>query len=198
MSVAVIDIGIGNTASVVWALERLGAQARLTADPQEIFAAERLVFPGVGSAGHAARRLDQLGLRRPIQAFGGPVLGICLGMQLLYEGSDEGEAEGLGLLSGQIVRMPSNDNQPIPHMGWNALKRTRASSLLSDVEDGAYAYFVHSYAAPVSTDTVASVDYAGSWSAVVTRDRIMGCQFHPERSGAVGAKILSNFLAMPC
>jgi glutamine amidotransferase len=198
VSVAVIDIGIGNTASVVWALERLGAQARLTADPQEIFAAERLVFPGVGSAGHAARRLDQLGLRRPIQAFGGPVLGICLGMQLLYEGSDEGEAEGLGLLSGQIVRMPSNDNQPIPHMGWNALKRTRASSLLSDVEDGAYAYFVHSYAAPVSTDTVASVDYAGSWSAVVTRDRIMGCQFHPERSGAVGAKILSNFLAMPC
>lgn len=198
MSVAVIDIGIGNTASVVWALERLGAQAKLTSDPETILAAQRLVFPGVGSAGHAARRLDQLGLRKPIQTFGGPVLGICLGMQLLYEGSDEGDAEGLGLLSGQIVRMPSNDNQPIPHMGWNALQRTRASGLLSDVDDGAYAYFVHSYAAPVSADTVASVDYAGSWSAVVARDRIMGCQFHPERSGAVGAKILSNFLAMPC
>ncbi len=198
MSVAVIDIGIGNTASVVWALERLGAQAKLTSDPETILAARRLVFPGVGSAGHAARRLDQLGLRKPIQAFGGPVLGICLGMQLLYEGSDEGDAEGLGLLSGQIVRMPSNDNQPIPHMGWNALQQTRASALLADVEDGAYAYFVHSYAAPVSADTVASVDYAGSWSAVVARDRIMGCQFHPERSGSVGAKILSNFLAIPC
>lgn len=198
MTVAVLDIGMGNTASVLWALERLGAVANLARSAEDIDRADHLILPGVGAAGHAARTLDARGLREPILAFSGPILGICLGMQLLYESSAEGDAEGLGLIAGRVVKVPSRRDLPTPHMGWNSLDVTRDEALLSGVANGDHVYFVHGFAAPVGPDTVAAVSYGDRWTAAVRRGRVMGCQFHPERSGAVGARILQNFLRSPC
>ena len=199
MTVAVLDLGVGNTASMLFALERLGAQARLTAEPQVLAEAERVVFPGVGSAGYAARRLDELGVVETLRAFPRPLLGVCLGMQMLYARSEEGDAEGLGLIPGEVRRMHAAPERPVPHMGWNRLAAERADDpLLEGLDDGAFAYFVHSYAAPVGDETVASAEYGGPFSAVVRAGNVSGCQFHPERSGPVGARILRNFLALPC
>ena len=199
MSVAVLDLGVGNTASMLFALERLGAQARLTADPAVLAEAERVVFPGVGSAGYAARRLDELGVVETLRAFPRPLLGVCLGMQMLYARSEEGDAEGLGLIPGEVRRMEAAPERPVPHMGWNRLAAERRDDpLLEGLDEGAFAYFVHSYAAPVGEETVASAEYGGAFSAVVRAGNVSGCQFHPERSGPVGARILQNFLALPC
>ena len=199
MSLVVLDIGVGNTASMVWALERLGARPDLTADSERIASAERLVFPGVGAAGFAAARLEQLGLADVLKAYDRPLLGVCLGMQLLFERSEEGDAPGLGRLPGTVRRIAPAPERPSPHMGWNRLTVERADEpLLAGVEDGAYAYFVHGYAAPVSAATVASADYGGPFSAVVRQGAVCGCQFHPERSGPLGARVLQNFLDLPC
>ena len=199
MTVAVLDLGVGNTASMLFALERLGAQARLTADTQVLAEAERIVFPGVGSAGYAARRLDELGVVETLRAFERPLLGVCLGMQMLYARSEEGDAEGLGLIPGEVRRMEAAPERPVPHMGWNRLAAERVDDpLLEGLDEGAFAYFVHSYAAPVGEETVASAEYGGPFSAVVRAGNVSGCQFHPERSGPVGARILQNFLALPC
>jgi glutamine amidotransferase len=199
VSVAVLDLGVGNTASMLFALERLGAQARLSSEPQVLAEAERIVFPGVGSAGYAARRLDELGVVETLRAFPRPLLGVCLGMQMLYGRSEEGDAEGLGLIPGEVRRMETAPERPVPHMGWNRLAAERAGDpLLEGLDEGAFAYFVHSYAAPVGEETVASAEYGGPFSAVVRAGNVSGCQFHPERSGPVGARILQNFLALPC
>lgn len=199
MSLVVLDIGVGNTASMVWALERLGARPRLSADPRRVAEAERLVFPGVGAAGFAAERLASLGLDRALRAFDRPLLGVCLGMQLLFETSDEGGARGLGRLPGRVTRLRPAPNLPVPHMGWNRLAPERADDpLLAGVPDGAHAYFIHGFAAPVGRSTVATADYGGRFSAAVRDGNLCGCQFHPERSGAVGARILRNFLELPC
>jgi glutamine amidotransferase len=197
MSVAVVNIGIGNTASVMFALERLGATAVLTADPVRVAEAERVILPGVGAAA-AAMRLLRGELRDALLGFTRPLLGICLGQQLLYEHSQEGDAVTLGLLRGEVSALEGSSCLPTPHMGWSALQIMRENPLLDGVHGGAYVYFVHSYACPVDDATVATADYGRSFSAAIARGNIFGCQFHPERSGAVGARVLRNFLDMPC
>ncbi len=198
MSVAVVKLGVGNTASVMFALERLGARAVLTDDAAQITDAERVILPGVGAAGHAARLLDEKGLRSVLASFTRPLLGVCLGQQLLFDVSEEGDADGLELIPGRVTRLAASTRAPAPHMGWSQLKRERESALLDSVEDGAYAYFVHSYVCPLSADTVASTAYGDRFAAIVARGNVYGCQFHPERSGKTGARILANFLSLPC
>jgi glutamine amidotransferase len=197
MSVAVIKLGVGNTASVMFALERLGAAAELTDDAARIAEAERVILPGVGAAAAAMRLLDG-GLRQVLREFPRPLLGICLGQQLLYDFSQEGGVAGLGLLAGDVTALEPTPRLPIPHMGWSALQFERETALFEGVASGEYAYFVHSYACPVDNATIATADYGRPFSAAVARGNIFGCQFHPERSGAVGARVLSNFLALPC
>lgn len=197
MSVAVINIGVGNTASVMFALERLRASAVLTADPARVAEAERVILPGVGAAA-AAMRLLQSELRDVLLSFTGPLLGICLGQQLFYEHSQEGDAPGLGLLRGEVSALEASPRLPIPHMGWSALRIERPNPLIEGVRTGDYVYFVHSYACPIDNATIAAADYGRTFAAAVARGNLFGCQFHPERSGPVGARVLSNFLALPC
>lgn len=197
MSVAVVKLGVGNTASVLFALERLGARAVLTDDPARVADAERVILPGVGAAAYAAAVLRERGLDTVLRAFKRPLLGICLGQQLLFERSEEGDAEGLGLLSGDVTALPNSRAWPSPHMGWSRLTERRANPLLDGV-DGEYVYFVHSFACPVGESTLASAEYGRPFAAAVARSNVFGCQFHPERSGAVGARVLANFLALPC
>lgn len=198
MAVAVVKIGVGNTASVLFALERLGARAVLTDDPVKIAEADRVVLPGVGAAAHAMAQLERRGLRDVLRAFKRPLLGICLGQQLLFDSSEEGDARGLGLLPGAVTRLPASPQAISPHMGWSRLAPTRAHPLLDGVQAGDYVYFVHSYICPISADTLASASYGAPFAAMVARGNVMGCQFHPERSAAIGARILSNFLSLPC
>ena len=198
MSLVVADIGVGNTASMVLALERLGAGPRLSGEAACIAEAERLIFPGVGAAGFAAARIEDLGLNDVLRRFDRPLLGVCLGMQLLFERSEEGDAPGLGRLAGTVKRLEPSPERPSPHIGWNRLSKRKDDPLLEGVEDGAYGYFVHGYAASITAATVASCSYGQSFSAVAREGQAWGCQFHPERSGSVGARILRNFLDLPC
>ena len=198
MEVAVIKLGVGNTASVLFALERLGARGVLTDDPARIAEAERVILPGVGAAGYAIAALCARGLDEALRRFTRPLLGICLGQQLLYVKSEEGDAEGLGLLPGVVTALPHSRELPSPHMGWSRLKITRPHSLLEGVTSGDYAYFVHSFACPIGPETAATAEYGHAFAAVTAKDNEFGCQFHPERSGAVGARVLKNFLALPC
>lgn len=198
MTTAVVKLGVGNTASVMFALERLNAQATLTDDPVRIAEAERVILPGVGAAAHAMRLLETKGLRAVLTRFTRPLLGVCLGQQLLYDRSDEGDAEGLHLVSGHVTALPASRETPAPHMGWTKLVRSRDHALIEGVPDGAYVYFVHSYACPVNDATLATATYGPSFSAVIGKGNVFGCQFHPERSAAVGARILQNFLSLPC
>jgi len=198
MSTAVVKLGVGNTASVMFALDRLRAPAVLTDDPRAIADAERVILPGVGAAAHAMALIDAKGLRTVMREFSRPLLGICLGQQLLYDASEEGDARGLSLIEGRVARLPSSPNAPIPHMGWSRLTIVQQHPLLDGVEPGAYAYFVHSYICPLGEETLARASYGQDFSAIVARGNVMGCQFHPERSGAAGARILQNFLNLPC
>jgi len=198
MTTAVVKLGVGNTASVMFALERLGAPAVLTDDAMQIAEAERVILPGVGAAAHAMRLLRDKGLRDVLVHFARPLLGICLGQQLLYESSEEGDAEGLGVIPGRVKRLPASQQTPAPHMGWSRLSVAGAHPLLDGVADGAYAYFVHSYVCPLGPQTIADAHYGERFSAVVAQGNAFGCQFHPERSGAAGARILQNFVALPC
>jgi glutamine amidotransferase len=198
MSAVVVKLGVGNTASVMFALERLNAAAVLTDDPGAIAEAERIILPGVGAAAHAMALIDAKGLRTVLGGFKRPLLGICLGQQLLYESSEEGNAQGLALIKGRIERLASSPDAPIPHMGWSRLAIVQEHPLLDGVEDGVYAYFVHSYVCPLGEATLARAAYGQEFSAVVARGNVMGCQFHPERSGGAGARILQNFLNLPC
>jgi glutamine amidotransferase len=197
MSVAVLNIGVGNTASVMFALERLGATAMLTADPAQVAEAERVILPGVGAAA-AAMRLLNGELRNVLLSFNRPLLGICLGQQLFYEHSQEGGAAGLGLLRGEVAALEGSPRLPTPHMGWSALRIERENALLEGVRTGDYVYFVHSYACPVDEATIAAANYGRTFAAAIARRNVFGCQFHPERSGAVGARVLRNFLELPC
>ena len=196
--VAVISYGAGNVASVQFALERLGATVRLTADPIEIAEAERVILPGVGAAGYAMSRLAALNLIEPLRAFERPLLGVCLGQQLLFERSDEGEdVQMLGLIPGTVGRLEPDAPLPVPHMGWSRLTRDRDDPLLKGVADGAYAYFVHGFVCPDGPATLAAADYGAPVPAMVNSANRWGCQFHPERSAAAGARILKNFLELP-
>lgn len=197
MTVAVIKLGVGNTASVMFALERLGADAVLTNDPARVRDAERVILPGVGAASAAMRVLDG-GLRDVLRAFQRPLLGICLGQQLLYEFSHEGAVAGLGLLPGEVTPLEASAERPSPHMGWSALEIVRQDALFEGVPNGGYAYFVHSFVCPVDGAATVVSDYGRPFAAAVASGNIYGCQFHPERSGALGARVLANFLALPC
>ena len=198
--VAIIDNGGANIASLQFALERIGATARLTADPAELRTARRIILPGVGAAADAMSRLRTLGLVELIPRLTQPVLGICLGMQLLFAASEEGgdtsDTECLGIIAERVARMTVREDHPVPHMGWNQLHLRAASPLLAGLDEGDYVYFVHSYAAPVGPWTMASCDYAGEFSAVVRHGNFHGVQFHPERSARVGSRLLTNFLAL--
>jgi len=193
--VVVIDNGGGNVASVRFALERLGVSPVLTTDAERVSCAQRVILPGVGAAGDAMRRLAAAGLDQLIPTLTQPVLGICLGLQLLCEASEEGPTACLGVYKGVATRLKSGA-LPVPHMGWNQLEPVNPSPLLAGIEAGEYAYFVHSYALPVGPDTVATCDYGAPFSAVVSRGNFHGTQFHPERSAAAGARLLANFLAL--
>jgi glutamine amidotransferase len=195
-SVAVVAYGAGNVASVRFALERLGADVRLVSTAAEIDAADRLILPGVGAAGYAMARLAELGLFEAVRTFPRPLLGVCLGQQLLFERSDEGEAQLLGLIPGRVRRMEPGPSRPVPHMGWSRLEIVKDDPLLDGVGGDAWAYFVHGYVCPDGPATLARADYGGPVPAVVRAGNRWGCQFHPERSSAAGARILKNFLEL--
>lgn len=196
----IVDTGVANLASVEFAFERLGVKAVISRDPSVITSAERVILPGVGAAPAAMKNIEALGLVPTLQNLNQPVMGICLGMQLIFETLDEGgdgppgqNTRGLGLVPGRVSRLDTGD-KPSPHMGWNTLTPLRKDPLLDGIEAGDYAYFVHSFAAPVSDMTLAIGTYEQSFSAIVRHKNVWGCQFHPERSAHVGARILSNFL----
>jgi imidazole glycerol-phosphate synthase subunit HisH len=193
----VIVAGSGaNIASLQFALQRLEVPSAVSADADEIRAASHVILPGVGAAANAMSRLRQLGLDAVIPALKQPVLGICLGMQLLFEASQEGDADCLGIIPGRASRLPHADDLPVPHMGWNTLDIQRPCTLLEGIADGDYAYFVHSYAVDLCPATVASTRYGQAFSACVQWRNFYGAQFHPERSAAVGALLLDNFLGV--
>lgn len=193
-TLALIDAGGANLGSVRYALERLGVEARIVRDGDGLRDAERIILPGVGAAASAMALLRERGLVEPLRAATAPLLGICLGMQLLFESSEEGDVECLGLLPGRVQKMAGRPGLRVPHMGWNGLERVRESALLDGVANGASTYFVHGYAAPVTTDCIAACTHGERFAAMVQRGNVAGAQFHPERSASVGARLLSNFL----
>jgi glutamine amidotransferase len=198
--IAVIDYGVGNLFSLCSSLKRIGAEAVVTADPEVIRAAEKIILPGVGAFADAAKKLRDSGLdilvKEQAEA-GKEIMGICLGMQLLFEKSYEfGEYEGLGLLKGSVIGMEGTipAELKIPHIGWNALRFTRESKLLRYIKEGDCVYFVHSfYVDPGAESVVATAEYGREVTAAVQMGNVMGCQFHPEKSGEVGLNILRAF-----
>ena len=193
MSIAVVDSGGANIASVLHALHRLGADPVFTRDTETISKADRVILPGVGAAGCAMETLRDNGLARTIKALQQPVLGVCLGMQLLFESTEEGDVEMLGLIPANVSRLQPRDGLRVPHMGWNSI-RSKTNDTLGTAIDGFWYYFVHSYAAPVGAWTVASSTHGDEFSAVVRKDNFLGAQFHPERSAAAGEILLRHFL----
>jgi len=198
VSVTVVDCGASNTASMLFALDRLGVRALLTADPAAIAEAERIILPGVGHAAYVMQRLASRGLVDPLRTFPRPLFGVCLGMQLLFSETAEGEAACLGLIPGRVVALAGTPELPVPHMGWNSLDFVPGHPLLDGVAPGAHVYFVHRYAVPPGAHSLATADYGGAFTAVAGCGNRLGAQFHPERSGPVGARILRNFLELQC
>jgi len=196
MRVVLVDSGGANIGSVRYALQRLGVDVESSGDGDAIRRADRIILPGVGAAAAAMRRLHELDLVATLRALDRPLLGICLGMQLLYAASEEGDVDCLGLLPGRVQRMHASPGIRIPHMGWNRLRKRGAPPLLDGIADGAQAYFVHGYAADVDDATIASCEHGERFSAVVQHGHVAGAQFHPERSGPVGLRLLANFLGM--
>ncbi len=194
--VVLVANGGANIASLQFALERLRVSSVVSADPDRIRAATHVILPGVGAAADAMMRLRRDGLHELLPALRQPVLGICLGMQLLFEASDEGVTDCLGIIPGRAVRFAEAPERPVPHIGWNTLDIARDSALTHGLGRSDYAYFVHSYALPVSAATVASTAYGAPFSAWVEWRNFHGVQFHPERSAAVGARVLQNFLEL--
>lgn len=194
--IALVDSGGANLASVRFALERLGIDSRLTADPAEIRAAERVILPGVGSAQEGMRKLRARNLVDTIRSLTQPVIGFCLGEQLLFDSSEEGDTPALGLIPGRVTRLPESPGITVPHMGWNTLEIRRDSPLLHGIPREARFYFVHSYAGPVNAHTVATATHGVPFAAIVQRGNFHGVQFHPERSGPAGAQLLKNFLTL--
>ena len=197
MDAVIIDSGGANLASLQFAFGRLGARAHISSDPQTIGSAPRVVLPGVGSAGDAMHRLRQSSLADLLPSLTQPVLGICLGMQLLFRHSEEGPTDCLDILPDTVRRLEAVRGRPVPHMGWNQIVPSGDDPLLEGVVRNAYVYFVHSFAAAPSNTTVATTDYGEALSAAVRHRNFWGTQFHPERSAETGARILRNFLSLP-
>ena len=199
--VGVCDYGVGNLRSVERALRVAGADPVISGDPDTLVACDGVVLPGVGAFSVAAGALWDTGLGPAVRELARrerPVLGVCLGHQLLFEGSDEGRGgEGLGLLRGWVVALSHSDGLKVPHIGWNTIATVRPSTLLDGIASGAYMYFVHSYAAvPEPEDTVAITTYGGNLAAAVERGTVMGTQFHPEKSGSAGLRVYANFVTL--
>ena len=198
--IAIIDYGVGNLFSLRSSLNKIGADTVVTADPAVIAQADKLILPGVGAFADAAKKLKDSSLDKVIKAeaaAGKPIMGICLGMQMLFEKSYEyGEHEGLGLLKGSVIPMEGSipANLKIPHIGWNALKFEKDSKLFKYIKEGDCVYFVHSfYASGCEDSLIATAEYGRDLTAAVAKDNVMGCQFHPEKSGDVGLNILRAF-----
>ena len=194
--VVIIPSGGANIASLQFALQRLGIGSAVSASARRIQQASHVILPGVGAAGDAMSRLKLNNLDSLIPMLQQPVLGICLGMQLLFEASEEGQAQCLGIIPGQASRFPESAGLPVPHMGWNTLQIDRLNPLLAGIAQDDYAYFVHSYALGLGPATIASSEYGQAFSACVQWRNFFGTQFHPERSAKVGARLLQNFLAL--
>jgi glutamine amidotransferase len=194
--IAIVDSGGANIASLVYALERLGAKGRLTAEPADIAAATHVILPGVGAAAAAMDKLERAALVDVIANLEQPVLGICLGMQLLCAASAEDGAKCIGVFDARADRLAASPETPVPNMGWCEISVTGESPLLDGVDDGSWFYFVHSYAVPVGERTLATASHTGKFSAVIGRENFFATQFHPERSSASGARLLENFLAL--
>jgi glutamine amidotransferase len=200
MTIALIDYGIGNLRSVQKALEHVGAEVTLTDDPQVILRATKVVLPGVGAFGDGMKGLRERGLVevvREVVRTGTPLLGICVGMQLLFEESEEmGMHEGLGILVGTVKKFPHSDLK-VPQTGWNEIVPQKTSPLFYELSLGSFAYFNHSYYCAASTDdTLATTDYGFDFPSIVGRERVYGIQFHPEKSQTVGLKLLKNFVEL--
>ena len=199
--VALIDYGAGNLQSVEKALRHIGLETTVTADPADLLAADAAVLPGVGAFGDAMAQLRARGLEEPIRAFvqsGKAFLGICLGLQILFERSEESPGvAGLGLLKGEILRLPGGPDRKVPHMGWNSLEIRQPGGLFQGMEREPYVYFVHSYYLRAREDVVtATAEYGVTIHAAVQRGNLLACQFHPEKSGETGLRMLRNFAAM--
>ncbi len=193
-AVVLVDAGGANIGSVQHALQRLGVEALLTSDANVIRNAARVILPGVGAAGAAMHRLRELELVDTVRDLQQPVLGICVGMQILFESSDEDGTECLGMLPGKVGKLAGDAGLRVPHMGWNRLAHRTHSPLLDGIDEGAHAYFVHGYAVDSGNDCIAESHHGAAFAAVVQRGNIAGAQFHPERSAATGARFLRNFL----
>jgi glutamine amidotransferase len=192
--VVLVDAGGSNIGSVRYALQRLGMDAELTGDAATIRAADRVILPGVGAAAVCMARLRELNLVDVLRTLDRPLLGVCVGVQLLFAHSEEDDTPCLGLLPGRVRKLHAAPGIRVPHMGWNTLQRRRGGSLVEGIADGDHAYFVHSYAAAVDDDCLCSSEHGQRFAAVVQRGNVAGAQFHPERSGAVGARLLKNFI----
>jgi len=195
-NVAIIDSGGANIASLQFALERLQVSNTLTSDPEIILAASHVILPGVGAAADAMQRLEQQELGSLIPTLTQPVLGICLGMQLLAEHSEERDTECLGIVSGSAEMLPCDSRNRVPNMGWSRITKQQDHPLLHNIDDGSYFYFLHSYALPANDYALATAEHSRQFTAILSRDNFLGTQFHPERSADAGAQLLRNFLEL--
>lgn len=193
MKLVIINYGAGNIQSIRFAFERLGCEACLSDSAAEISGADKVIFPGVGEASSAMRKLEASGLDRLIPRLEQPVLGICLGMQLMCRSSEEGNTKGLGIFNTEVVKFGSG--LKVPQIGWNEISGLK-SDLFRSVEEKSYIYLVHSFYAPLCEDTIACSDYGVRYSAALQKENFYGVQFHPEKSSVVGEQILKNFLAL--
>lgn len=194
MKVAVVKYNAGNIQSVMNALRRVGVDPVLTDNPVELMKADRVIFPGQGEASHAMEYLQTHGLDLVIKSLTQPVLGICIGQQLMCEHSEEGNVDCLGIFPAQVLRFhPQKHEQKVPHMGWNQLENVQ-DPLLEGINEGAFVYFVHSFYVPTTDYTIATTNHILSFSSAMRKGNFMATQFHPEKSGSVGERILTNFL----
>ena len=192
MKIAIVNYGAGNIQSIKFAVQRLGQEAVLSSDAEEIRNADKVIFPGVGEASSAMKMLRSTGLDTVIPTLKQPVLGICLGMQLMCKSSEEGNTEGLGIFDAKVVKF--NNNFKVPQIGWNKIFDLK-SDLFEGVNEKEYVYLVHSYYLPECSETIASTEYGVEYTTAIKKDNFYGVQFHPEKSSSAGEKILENFLA---
>ncbi|MGB0937220.1 MAG: imidazole glycerol phosphate synthase subunit HisH, partial [Colwellia sp.] len=199
----IVDTGCANISSVKFAIERLGFKVSVSDDLEQIKSADKVILPGVGSAKYAMENINNKGLSETLKQLTQPVLGFCLGMQLMTDSSLEGGKEAsiacLGVIPTSVIplNVPDESNLRLPHMGWNTLTEVKTHPVLNGINAGDYFYFVHSFAAPISEFTLATCQYGERFSAIIANENFIGCQFHPERSGKLGSKIINNFLSIP-